>query len=381
MRFATRALHTGQNPDQPTGSIMPPIYQTSTFKQQSEEKNSSYEYGRASNPTRIILEQNLASLEDAKHGVAFASGMSATDGILRALRPGDHIIASRDIYGGNYRYLKEVLAPMGIQVIFVDPNNIDALEEALTPQTKVIWIESPTNPLIRIVNISEIAECAHSAGATLVVDNTFASPYLQQPLALGADVVLHSTTKYLGGHSDLIGGFVCTNNEEWADHLRFQVKCVGAIPGPMDCFLVCRGVKTLHVRMERHCANARKIADFLDHHPKIVHVNYPGLESNPGYTVAKKQMKDFGGMMSAVFRTSSSQETRRILYAFKVFTFAESLGGVESLIGHPATMSHGALTVEEREDLGVCDGLVRISVGIEDVNDLIEDLDQALRKI
>jgi len=381
MRFATKAIHAGQSPDVATGSIMPPIYQTSTYRQPPDGKTSSYEYGRAANPTRTILEQNLASLEDAMHGIAFASGMSATDGILRALRPGDHIIASHDMYGGNYRYLKMVLAPMGVQVTFINLRGIDAVAEALTPQTRVVWIESPTNPLVQVINIEAIADCTHSVDAALVVDNTFASPYLQQPLALGADLVLHSTTKYLGGHSDLIGGFVCTNSDEWADHLRFQIKCIGAIPGPMDCFLVLRGAKTLHVRMEHHCANARKIADFLDHHPKVNHVNYPGLKSDPGYALAKKQMKDFGGMMSAVLQTNSAQDTRNILQTLKVWTFAESLGGVESLVGHPATMSHGALTTEERTKLGVSHNLVRLSIGIEDADDLIEDLDQALNRI
>lgn len=381
MRFATRAVHAGQNPDETTGSIMPPIYQTSTYMQPHEGDPASYEYGRAANPTRTMLEENLASLEDAVHGVAFASGMSATDGILRVLRPGDHIVASDDMYGGNYRYLKFVLAPMGIEVTFTDLTNMDSVEQALTPQTKLLWMESPTNPLIQIMDIEAVAACAHSVDAAVVVDNTFASPYLQQPLSLGADLVLHSTTKYLGGHSDLIGGFVCTNSDEWAEHLRFQVKSVGAVPGPMDCFLVLRGAKTLPVRMERHCSNARKIATFLYEHPKVAHVNYPGLASDPGYDLAKKQMRDFGGMMSAVFKTSSAVQTRDVLQSLKIFMFAESLGGVESLIGHPATMSHGALTPEERVHLGIRDSLVRISVGIEDVEDLQEDLDKVLARI
>ena len=381
MRFATRAVHAGQSPDETTGSVMPPIYQTSTYRQPPEGATSSYEYGRATNPTRTMLEQNLASLENATHGVAFASGMSATDGILRALRPGDHIVASEDMYGGNYRYLKLVLAPMGVQVTFTNLSDVDVMARALKPATKVVWVESPTNPLVQVVDIAAITDCAHSIDATVVVDNTFASPYLQQPLALGADLVLHSTTKYLGGHSDIIGGFVCTNSEEWAEHLRFQVKSVGAIPGPMDCFLVLRGTKTLHVRMDRHCTNARKIANYLNGHPKIARVNYPGLESDPGHVVAKKQMTDFGGMISAVLRTSSAQETRKILHRLRVFIFAESLGGVESLIGHPATMSHGALTSEERTKMGVSDSLVRLSIGIEDVEDLIEDLDQAFSRM
>lgn len=380
MRFATRAVHAGQSPDNTTGAVMPPIYQTSTYRQPPEGQTTEYEYGRASNPTRDTLEKNLASLEQATHGVAFASGMSATDAILRALRPGDHVVASEDMYGGNYRYLKLLLAPMGIQVSFTDLTRMEFVERALTPQTKVVWAESPTNPLIRLVDLKALADGAHSVGAVLVVDNTFASPYLQQPLALGADLVLHSTTKYLGGHSDLIGGFVGTNHDDWADHLRFQVKCVGAIPGPMDCFLVLRGAKTLHVRMERHCCNAKKIAAYLNDHPKVEHVNYPGLESDPGHVLAQTQMKDFGGMLSAVLKSSSSEETRRILHSLNVFTFAESLGGVESLIGHPATMSHGALTAKERTKLGVTQNLVRLSIGIEDATDLLEDLDQALNR-
>ncbi len=381
MRFATRAVHAGQKPDEATGSIMPPIYQTSTYRQPPAGSATTYEYGRAANPTRTMLEKNLASLENAAYGIAFASGMSATDAILRVLRPGDHIVASDDMYGGNYRYLKLVLAPMGVQVTFTDLTSTDAVTQALRSATKVVWMESPTNPLIQVVNIQAIAECAHSVGAAVVVDNTFASPYLQQPLSLGADLVLHSTTKYLGGHSDLVGGFVCTNSEEWTEHLRFQVKCVGAIPGPMDCFLVLRGAKSLHVRMERHCSNAQAVAAYLADHPKIAQVNYPGLRSDPGHDLAKKQMTDFGGMLAAVLRTSSSAQTRDILHSLNVFTFAESLGGVESLIGHPATMSHGALTAEERANLGISDNLVRLSIGIEDAEDLLEDLEQALNRI
>lgn len=381
MRFATRAVQAGQRPDEETGSVMPPIYQTSTYRQPIDGRVTAYEYGRAANPTRTRLEENLASLENASYGIAFASGMSATDAILRALRPGDHIVASEDMYGGNYRYLKLVLAPMGVDVTFTNLANIDVLTQALRPTTSVVWVESPTNPLIQVVDLQAVAECANSVDATVVVDNTFASPYLQRPLALGADLVLHSTTKYLGGHSDIIGGAVCTNSEEWADHLRFQVKCVGAIPGPMDCFLVLRGAKTLHVRMERHCANARKVAAYLDRHSKVAQVNYPGLASNPGHALAKKQMRDFGGMLSAVLKTESAAKTRGVLQALRIFTFAESLGGVESLIGHPATMSHGALTPKERAKAGVSDSLVRLSVGIEDVEDLLEDLEQALRQV
>lgn len=380
MRFATKAVHSRKNLNDSIGAIMPPIYQTSTYRQPSTDASALYEYGRAGNPTRTVLEKNLAELEGAKHGVAFASGMSATDAILRILRPGDHIIASEHMYGGNYRYVKLILEPMGIHVSLIDFSSIETIEKTLQPETRVVWAESPTNPLCKVVDLKRIAACAHSVDATFVVDNTFASPYLQRPLALDADVILHSTTKYIGGHSDIIGGFVCTNDDEWAEHLRFQVKCVGAIPGPMDCYLVLRGMKTLHVRMERHCANAQAIARYLQGHPHIVQIIYPGLESDSGHAVAKKQMSNFGGMMAIVLDTSSAQQTRDILNELKVFSFAESLGGVESLIGHPATMSHGALSAEERTHLGINDRMVRLSVGIEDVDDLLEDLDQALNK-
>ncbi len=381
MRFATKAVHSRKNQHDRIGAIMPPIYQTSTYRQPPSDVSPLYDYGRAGNPTRTALEQNLADLEGASHGIAYASGMSATDAILRALRPGDHIIASEHIYGGNYRYFKFVLKPMGIDVSLIDFSCIKTVEKTLKPETRVVWAESPTNPLCKVIDLELMAECAHSVNATFVVDNTFASPYLQKPLTLGADIILHSTTKYLGGHSDIIGGFVCTNDEQWAEHLRLQVKCVGAIPGPMDCYLVLRGTKTLHVRMERHCANAHAIARYLEGHSGVRQVVYPGLESDSGHAVAKKQMLDFGGMMAVMLNTSSAQHTRDVLSQLKVFSFAESLGGVESLIGHPATMSHGALTVEERAHLGVSDSMVRLSVGIEDVDDLIEDLEQALSMV
>jgi len=381
MRFATKAVHSQKNHHDSIGAIMPPIYQTSTYRQTIGDSPATYDYGRAGNPTRTALEKNLAELEGANHGVAYASGMSATDAILRVLRPGDHVIASGHMYGGNYRYFKFILEPLGIDVSLIDFSRIETIEKTLSPKTRVIWAESPTNPLCKVVDLELIAQCAHSVGATFVVDNTFASPYLQKPLTLGADIILHSTTKYLGGHSDLIGGFVCTNDDEWAEHLRFQVKCVGAIPGPMDCYLVLRGAKTLHVRMERHCANAHTIARYLEGHSNVSQVIYPGLESDAGHAIAKKQMSDFGGMMAIVLNTSTAQQTRSIVNELKIFNFAESLGGVESLIGHPATMSHGALTAEERIQLGISDNLVRLSVGIEDVDDLIEDLDQALSNI
>jgi len=381
MRFDTRAVHFPKHHNDTTGAIMPPIYQTSTYLRPPDGVDSSYDYARAGNPTRTILEQTLASLEGAQHGIAFASGMSGTDAILRRLRPGDQIIASMYLYGGNYRYFKQVLAPLGIDISLIDFTDLEIVEKTLTSKTCVVWVESPTNPLCHTIDLKAIVNCAHSVDATVVVDNTFASPYLQQPLSLGADVILHSTTKYLGGHSDLIGGFVCTNDDEWAEHLRFQVKCVGAIPGPMDCYLVLRGTKTLHVRMDRHCKNAQKIATYLEAHPKTEQVRYPGLESDPDHSIATKQMSGYGGMMSVQLKTHSAQHTSDVLHELEVFNFAESLGGVESLIGHPATMSHGALSPEERANMGINDSTVRLSVGIEDSDDLLEDLERAFRKI
>ncbi len=355
-----------------------PIYQSSTFAQSEPGIPRSYEYGRVSNPTRTALEQNLAALEGATHGIAFASGLAAADAILKCLRPGDHVLCSNDLYGGSYRLLRSVYGPLGIRSSFVDMRDVDRVGRAIGPNTKLFWLETPGNPLLHVIDIAATAQVAKRHGAHVVVDNTFATPFLQRPLELGADLVLHSTTKYVGGHSDVIGGAICTNNAQWETRLRFQVKCAGAVPGPMDCFLLLRGAKTLHVRMERHCANARHLAAFLGQHPKVDRVYYPGLASHPGYEVAKHQMSDFGGMIAFTLMAATLEDTLRVLAGCEVFTLAESLGGVESLIGHPATMTHASIPREERIAAGLGDNVLRLSVGLEDVRDLENDLAAAL---
>ncbi|RMF61867.1 MAG: cystathionine gamma-synthase [Bacteroidetes bacterium] len=379
--FGTRAVHAGQAPDPATGAIMPPIYQTSTYVQKAPGEHQGYEYARVSNPTRTALEGNLAALEGARHGIAFASGVAATDAVARRLRPGDHIVASNDLYGGTYRLFRQVFEPFGVRASFVDMRDLEAVEDVLTPDTKLLWIETPTNPLLHILDIRALCTLAHARGIDVAVDNTFATPYLQQPLALGADLVVHSTTKYLGGHSDVIGGAVCTNRADWAEHLRFLVKTAGAVPGPMDCFLTLRGTKTLHLRMERHCANARQVAAFLADHPKVGRVYYPGLPGDPGHDLARRQMRDFGGMVSFELKGASMEKARRVLAGTRVFALAESLGGVESLINHPATMTHASIPREERLRAGLSDTLIRLSVGVEDAEDLIADLDRALAAV
>jgi len=380
-RFGTLAVHAGQAPDPSTGAIMTPIYQTSTYVQAAPGQHQGHEYARVTNPTRTALEENLAALEGAACGIAFASGMAATDALVKALRPGDHIVASNDLYGGTYRLFRQIYGPFGITSSFVDLNDTDAVERVLRPETKLLWIETPTNPLIHVLDIRRLCELAHTRGVAVAVDNTFATPYLQQPLALGADLVVHSTTKYLGGHSDVIGGAVCTNRADWEEKLRFQIKSSGAVPGPMDCFLTLRGIKTLHLRMERHCANARRLADFLEDHPGVGHVNYPGLPEDPGHALARQQMRDFGGMISFTLADDTMEKALQVLSGTRVFSLAESLGGVESLIVHPATMTHASIPREERLTAGLSDTLIRLSVGIEDVDDLIEDLDQALARV
>ncbi len=377
--FGTRALHAGQKPDPSTGAIMTPIYQTSTYVQEAPTEHKGYEYSRVSNPTRTALEENLAALEAARHGICFASGVAAIDAIMKAFRPGDHVLAMNDLYGGTVRLFRQVFEPFGLEFGFVDMTDLDAVEAALRPQTKLMWIETPTNPLMRIVDIERLCDIAKASDVDVAVDNTFASPYLQQPLGLGADLSLHSTTKYLGGHSDVIGGAVLTNSDRWEEQLRFQIKAVGAVPAPMDCYLVLRSTKTLHLRMERHCANARRIAEFLHDHPKVGRVHYPGLPDDPGHRLAKKQMRDFGGMMSFSLADDDVGKAMRVMSGMSVFSLAESLGGVESLIEHPATMTHASLPREERVKIGLEDSLIRLSVGVEDVDDLIEDLDTALR--
>jgi cystathionine beta-lyase/cystathionine gamma-synthase len=380
--FGTRAIHAGQRPDPTTGAIMTPVYLTSTYVQAAPGEHLGHEYARVSNPTRSALEGNLAALEGAAEGICFASGLAAVDAILKRLRPGDHVVATNDLYGGTYRLMRQVFEPFGLEFSFIDMTDLDAVESALADATKLVWAETPTNPLLNIVDIAAVADLVDAhGGASLVVDNTFASPYLQQPLALGADLVVHSTTKYLGGHSDVIGGAVLTSDSGWTDHLRFQIKAAGAAPGPMDCFLVLRATKTLHLRMQRHCENARAVADFLNGHSKVGNVRYPGLASHPGHEIAKRQMSDFGGMVSFSLADDSFEKAVELMKATRVFALAESLGGVESLISHPASMTHASIPAEERTAAGLSDSLIRLSVGVEDRDDLINDLDRALRAV
>lgn len=379
--FGTLAVHAGQQPDPSTGAIMPPIYQTSTYVQRAPNDHLGYEYARVSNPTRTALEGNLAALEGATHGLAFASGVATIDAILKTMRPGDHIVSSNDLYGGTFRLFTQVFEPFGLRFSFVDMTDLEALDAAMTPATKLLWVETPTNPLLRVIDLAQVVALAKGYGADVAVDNTFATPYLQRPLDFGADLVSHSTTKYIGGHSDVIGGAICTNNDTWNEKLRFQIKSAGAVPGPMDCFLTLRGTKTLHLRMERHCENARTVARFLQDHPKVGHVRYPGFEWDPGHEVAKRQMRDFGGMVSFTLLDDSVENARRVLSNTNVFSLAESLGGVESLIGHPATMTHASIPREERLKAGLSDSLIRLSVGVEDSDDLMRDLDQALLSV
>jgi cystathionine gamma-synthase len=374
MEFETRAIHEGQSPDPSTGSIVPPIYQTSTYVQHAVGEHQGYEYSRTGNPTRTALEECLASLEGAAHGLAFASGMAAEDAILRLLAPGDHILIPNDAYGGTYRLVARVYEPAGYAFSAVDMTEVAACTAAWRDETKLVWIETPTNPLLRVIDIEAVAALAHDRGALVVVDNTFATPYLQQPLALGADLVVHSTTKYFGGHSDVIGGFAATNDPALAERMAFVQNAAGAVPGPFDCWLVLRGVKTLGVRMDRHCANARAVAQMLTEHEAVDRVYYPGLGGHPGHAVAKRQMRDFGGMVS--FTAAGGEEAALDLVTrTQVFALGESLGAVESLIEHPARMTHASVA---GSPLAVDPALVRLSVGIEHVDDLIADLKQAL---
>ncbi|MCL5268677.1 MAG: cystathionine gamma-synthase [Bacteroidetes bacterium] len=381
MKFATLAIHAGQEPDSATGAVMTPIYQTSTFAQSEPAVHKGYDYSRAGNPTRTALEMNLAALEGAQHCAAFASGMGAIDAVVKLLRAGDHVVAGNDLYGGTYRIFVKVFEQFGLSFDFIDMSELANVKAALKPNTKLIWIETPTNPLLRIVDIEGVTRLAKQAGALSVVDNTFATPYLQTPLSLGADIVVHSATKYIGGHSDVILGAAITNNAELAETLHFIQKSSGATPGPFDCFLALRGTKTLHLRMQRHCENARRTAEFLASHPKVKHVNYPGFKTHPNHDVAKKQMSDFGGMLSFTLKNDDIEAAKRLTTLTKVFTLAESLGGVESLIEHPATMTHASLPREVRLKSGLEDTLIRLSVGVEDIDDLTADLSQALQKV
>jgi len=378
MGIGTRAIHGGQAPDRETGAVMTPIYQTSTYAQDAPGVHRGHEYARVTNPTRSALEGNLAALEGAEHGICFSSGVAATDAVMKWMRPGDHVLASNDLYGGTYRLMRAVFGPFGIESSFVDMTDLDVVRAAIRPETRLIWIETPTNPLLRIVDIRALTELARERGIATVVDNTFATPILQVPLALGADMVLHSTTKYLGGHSDVVGGAVCTNNSEWADRLRFIVKSTGAAPAPMDCFLTLRGTKTLHLRMERHCQNAKLVAEFLSGHDAVGQVYWPGFKTHAGHDIAARQMCGFGGMVSFVLKDESIAAANKVMTNTRVFTLAESLGGVESLMNHPATMTHASIPQAERMEAGLHDSLIRLSVGIEDGEDLIRDLDAAL---
>ena len=378
MKFATKAIHAGQEPDPTTGAIMTPIYQTSTYWQKSPGDNKGYEYSRGTNPTRKALEDCLAALENGKYGLAFSSGMGATDSVMKLLQPGDEVITGNDLYGGSYRIFTKIFANYGIKFHFLDLSKPENILPYINTNTKQIWIETPTNPTMQIVDIVGIAAISKTHNLLLTVDNTFASPYLQNPLDLGADLVMHSVTKYIAGHSDVVMGALVTNNEELYKKLWFIYNACGATPGPQDCFLVLRGIKTLHLRMKAHCENGRLIAKFLKKHPKIDKIYWPGFEDHPNHDIAKQQMRDFGGMISITLKDADLQETFRISSSFKVFTLAESLGGVESLINHPATMTHGSIPKAEREKVGVTDNLLRFSVGVEDIDDLLEDLEQAL---
>ncbi|MEP7255843.1 MAG: cystathionine gamma-synthase [Ferruginibacter sp.] len=378
MKIATKFIHAGAEPDPSTGAIMTPIYQTSTYVQEAPGKNKGYEYARSQNPTRKALEDAYAIIENAKFALAFGSGVAATDSVMKLLNPGDEVIAANDMYGGSYRLFTKVWERFGIKFIYVDTTNADNIKTVVTANTKLIWVETPTNPLMNISDIAEIAAIAKAANALLCVDNTFASPYLQNPLDLGADIVMHSATKYLGGHSDVIQGALMMNDAELREKLYFIQKSCGAVPGPMDCFLVLRGIKTLHVRMKQHCENGEKIAHWLRDHAKVAKVYWPGFEDSPGHAVAKNQMRGFGGMISFVLKDETVEAATKVLSSTHLFSLAESLGGVESLINHPASMTHASIPREERIKNGLSDSLIRLSVGIEDADDLIEDLKQAI---
>ncbi|HVF81848.1 MAG TPA: cystathionine gamma-synthase [Flavisolibacter sp.] len=378
MKTGTKFIHAGAEPDPSTGAIMTPIYQTSTYVQEAPGQNKGYEYARSQNPTRTALEAAYAQIENGKFGLAFSSGVAATDAVIKLLSPGDEVICGNDLYGGSYRLFSKIFEKFGIKFHYINMQEADGIRQYINPATKLIWIETPTNPLMNICDIEAIATIAKQHKILLCVDNTFASPYLQNPLDSGADIVMHSATKYLGGHSDVIQGALMMNSQELRDQLYFIQKSCGAVPGPMDCFLVLRGIKTLHLRMQRHCENGRAVAEFLRSHPKVGKVWWCGFEDHPNYTIAKKQMRDFGGMMSFEMKDNSIEEAKRVLSSTKLFALAESLGGVESLINHPATMTHASIPREERIKNGLTDSLIRLSVGVEDAEDLIGDLANAI---
>jgi len=378
MKFATKAIHAGQEPDPTTGAIMTPIYQTSTYWQKAPGDNKGYEYSRGTNPTRRALEDCLAALENAKYGLAFSSGMGATDAVMKLLKPGDEVITGNDLYGGSYRIFTKVFANYGIKFHFLDLSKPEIINDYVNENTRLVWIETPTNPTMQVIDIEKVASITKAKGLILAVDNTFASPYLQNPMDMGATIVMHSVTKYIGGHSDVVMGALMMNDEDLYKKLWFIYNACGATPGPMDSFLVLRGIKTLHLRMKAHCENGRKVAEFLKTHPSVDKIYWPGFTDHPNHDIAKKQMRDFGGMISITLKGADLKETFRIASSFKVFSLAESLGGVESLINHPVTMTHASIPKEEREKAGVVDNLLRLSVGVEDIDDLIDDLKQAL---
>jgi cystathionine gamma-lyase len=381
MKFGTKAIHAGQEPDPTTGAIMTPIYQTSTYVQESPGVHKGFAYARGKNPTRVALEKCLAALENAQYGLCFSSGMGAADAIIKLLSPGDEVIATDDLYGGTYRMFTKVFAKYGIVFHFVDMHNVEAVKAKLNSRTKMIWVETPTNPMMKIIDITIYVELSKKHNCISVIDNTFASPYLQNPLDMGADIVMHSATKYLGGHSDVIMGALCVNDPSLYEQLAFIANSCGATPGPQDSFLVLRGLKTLHIRMERHCANGKAVAHFLKNHPKVGKVYWPGFEEHPNHNVAKAQMRDFGGMISFTLKSDTFDDACKLAQSLSVFSLAESLGGVESLVGHPASMTHASIPREERIKTGLVDSLLRLSVGIEDEEDLIEDLRSALEKV
>jgi cystathionine beta-lyase len=378
MKFATKTIHAGQAPDPSTGAIMPPIYQTSTYVQESPGRHKGFEYARTQNPTRLALEKNLAALENGTHARCFASGLAAVDAVIKLLKPGDEVISTNDLYGGTYRIFTKVFENFGIKFHFVPMNEPEAVKAKMNSHTKMLWLETPTNPMMNLIDIQEIAVLAKNHQAMVVVDNTFATPYLQNPLDLGADIVVHSITKYLAGHSDTIMGCTIVKDERLDERLGFLQNSCGAVPGPQDCFLVLRGIKTLHIRMQRHSENGRIVAKYLDSHPKVDRVYWPGLSSLPGHEIAKKQMREFGGMISFVLKGDHKEDAYRTLEKLRLFALAESLGGVESLAGHPASMTHASIPPEERAKTGLSDSLIRISVGIEDAEDLVADLEQAI---
>mgnify|MGYP003110079716 CR=1 FL=1 len=377
-RFGTKAIHSGVKPDSATGAIMTPIYQTSTYVQSAPSEHKGYEYSRSQNPTREALEKSIAALENADYGHCFASGLAAIDAIIKTLKPGDEVISTNDLYGGTYRIFTKIFQDFGIHFHFVSMANAKDVENHITDKTKLIWVETPTNPMMNIIDIKAIADIAKKHTVTLAVDNTFSTPYLQNPLDLGADLVMHSVTKYIAGHSDVIMGALATSNKELSEKLSFIQKASGAVPGPQDCFLVLRGIKTLHLRMQRHCENGAGVANFLKSNPKVDKVFWPGFKSHPNHEIASRQMHDFGGMISFSLKENTKEAATEILKKFNLFTLAESLGGVESLCGHPATMTHASIPKAEREKIGISDSLIRLSVGVEDLEDLIQDLKQAL---